>query len=111
MWRLSQTRRSHRLSDAGDRVVQQCFHRLRGNVARTQARAAGQDDEVGIGHTQPFANLALDVGQLVTDDGSADDVRGDAGQRLADLFATLIDALTTGTLGAHRQHAGTKAHA
>ena len=56
-----------------------------------------------------FASDANEV-WLTIDDGPTDDLCGDAGQRLGDLFATLIDPLATRPFGTHRQDARAEAH-
>src|SRR5439155_17505143 len=86
------------------------FQRLPRNVARTQARTARQDDQVGIGRLPPLTDLALDVLDLVADHRPSDDLAGNARQLLADFLSTLIGAFATRPLGTHGQHAGTKPH-
>src|SRR5438876_6839498 len=96
MRRFTQAGGPHRLRDPRHRIVEEWLYRLRRDIARPEAGATGQDDQVGIGRSQPFSDLPLDVVDLVADDGTADDLGGNAGHGLANPFATFVDPFATG---------------
>jgi hypothetical protein len=75
-----------------------------------QPGAPSQDDQVRIGRLAPFADLPLDVVDLVADHRAADDLAGDACEFLAYFLAAFIGALTARPFGAHGQDARTEAH-
>ena len=111
MGRLAQAGRAHRLRNAGDRIVDQRFERLWGDVTRSEPGPTGQHNQVGIGDPEPLAHLTLDIVDLVADDGAANHVGGQAGQGFADFFPAFVNPLASRTLGADGEHTGTKRHA
>src|SRR5207248_3743884 len=110
MRRLAQARGAHRFGNARDDVVEQGFQRLRRDISRTEPGTPRRHDQIRVRCSQPLTDLMLNVFHVVSDHRATDHIGGNASERLADLFAALVDALPARALGADRQDAGAKAH-
>jgi hypothetical protein len=63
---------THGLGKAGDFALNDPARGFRGDIARSDTRAAGGEDDIGNGSVSPVLQLARDSGLVVADNGGCD---------------------------------------